>query len=418
MLTKSNPAFDPMTETPQQRESVHNETQTELARSEARFRAMFENSASGIGLMGLDRKIIDANPAMCAMLGRTREELIGQTPALATYPEDYANSSEQFAGLISGELDHYITERRYVHKNGTVFWAQVSMSMVRDPSGTPLYLVGLINNIDAQKQAQAKLAEQESEYRRTLEQRVDERTHELAEINARLLEEIEQRKRAEAALASKAADDAVAAERIRLARDLHDAVTQTLFASSLIAEVLPDLWMVDVVEAKKNTDELRQLTRGALAEMRTLLLELRPAALTQARLSDLIRQLCEALIGRARLPINLVVEGERSLPPEVQVAVYRIAQESLNNVFKYARATKVNVNLHLIPTGVHLDICDNGVGFEPSSQKPTSLGLRIMRERAEAIGAELSITSQPGAGVCVEVEWIEKPEMKLSVFKK
>jgi PAS domain S-box-containing protein len=379
---------------------------------------MFENSASGIGLMGLDRKIIDANPAMCAMLGRSREELIGQTPALATYPEDYVSSGEHFARLISGEMDHYIAERRYVHKNGTVFWAQVSMSMVRDSNGTPLYLVGLINNIDAQKQAQGQLAEQESRYRRTLEQRVDERTHELAETNARLLEEIEQRKRVEEALASKAAEDAVTAERTRLARDLHDAVTQTLFAASLIAEVLPDLWALDVDEAQKATDELRQLTRGALAEMRTLLLELRPAALTQTRLSDLIRQLCDALIGRARLPIRLVMEGERSLPPEVQVAFYRIAQESLNNVVKYARATRVNVSLYLTPIGAHLDICDNGVGFNLSAQKPTSLGLRIMRERAEAIGAELSIFSKPGAGVCLEVEWIEKPDMKLSVFKK
>ncbi len=413
-VNKSNPAFGHMIE----RESAHDEAQTELERSEARFKAMFENSAVGIGLMGLDRKIIDSNPAMCAMLGRSREELIGVTPAIATYPEDYVNSTEQFKQLISGEISHYTTERRYVHKSGAVFWAQISMSMVRDLNGTPLYLVGLIINIDAQKQAQAKLAEQESEYRRTLEQRVDERTHELAETNSRLLEEIEQRKRVEEALASKAADDAVAAERIRLARELHDAVTQTLFAASLIAEVLPDLWAADVPEAQKSTEELRQLTRGALAEMRTLLLELRPAALTQTRLSDLIRQLCEALIGRARLPITLMVEGQRNLPPEVQVAFYRIAQESLNNVFKYARATQVNVSLHLTPAGVHLDICDNGIGFDKSTQKPTSLGLRIMRERAEAIGAELSIASQPGSGVCVEVEWIEKPEMKLSVFKK
>ncbi|HLE89728.1 MAG TPA: histidine kinase, partial [Anaerolineales bacterium] len=137
------------------------------------------------------------------------------------------------------------------------------------------------------------------------------------------------------------------AERTRLARDLHDAVTQTLFSSSLIAEVLPDLWAMDIEEAKKSTEELRQLTRGALAEMRTLLLELRPASLTQTRLSDLLRQLCEAFIGRSRLPITLTIESERNLPPEVQIAFYRIAQESLNNVFKYARARQVNVSLLL-----------------------------------------------------------------------
>jgi signal transduction histidine kinase len=185
---------------------------------------------------------------------------------------------------------------------------------------------------------QERLAEQEAEYLLTLQQRVDERTHKLAEANQRLKEEMEQRMIIEEQLAKKAADEAVTAERTRLARDLHDAVTQTLFSSSLIAEVLPDLWEMDVDEAKNSTEELRQLTRGALAEMRTLLLELRPATLTQTRLSDLIRQLCEAFIGRSRLPIKLSIEGDCALPPETQIAIYRIAQE-MDNVFKYARHT-------------------------------------------------------------------------------
>jgi signal transduction histidine kinase len=219
------------------------------------------------------------------------------------------------------------------------------------------------------------------------------------------MDEIAQRQRAEQALATKAAEEAVIAERTRLARDLHDAVTQTLFSASLIAEVLPDLWRMDEAEALRSTEELRQLTRGALAEMRTLLLELRPAALTQARFGDLLKQLTEALIGRARLPIRLSVEGERSLPPEVQVAMYRIAQESLNNVFKYARATQVDVNLILSTAGAHLEISDNGVGFDTSLLKPTSLGMRIMRERAEAIQADFEVSSAPGDGTHVSVTW-------------
>ena len=150
--------------------------------------------------------------------------------------------------------------------------------------------------------------------------------------------------------------------------------------------------------------------------MRTLLLELRPATLTQTRLSDLIRQLCEAFIGRSRLPIKLSIEGDCKLPPEVQVACYRIAQESLNNVFKYARATQVDVNLFTSPCCVRFVVCDNGIGFDMSSMKPTSLGLRIMRERAEAIGAEFQISSNPGAGTCVELTWHENPNLKLRVL--
>jgi signal transduction histidine kinase len=173
---------------------------------------------------------------------------------------------------------------------------------------------------------------------------------------------------------------------------------------------------MDAAEARKSTEELRQLTRGALAEMRTLLLELRPATLTQTRLSDLIKQLCEAFIGRSRLPIRLNIEGECELPPEVQVAFYRIAQESLNNVFKYARATQVDVNLFLAPAHVHFETCDNGIGFDLSTSKPTSLGMRIMRERAQAIGAELQITSELGKGTCVALTWQENPKHKLRVL--
>ena len=249
-----------------------------------------------------------------------------------------------------------------------------------------------------------------------LEIQVSERTSELVETNHLLEKEIEQRAKIEKELAEKAAQEAVTADRTRLARDLHDAVTQTLFSASLIAEVLPDLWDMNVEEAKNSTEELRQLTRGALAEMRTLLLELRPATLTQARLSDLIKQLCEAFIGRSRLPITLNIEGDSSLPPDIQIAIYRIAQESLNNVFKYARATQVDVSLFITSSRVRFEVCDNGVGFDMSTSKPTSLGLRIMRERAESIGADFHITSTLGSGTCVEVTWHENPNLNLKVL--
>ena len=150
--------------------------------------------------------------------------------------------------------------------------------------------------------------------------------------------------------------------------------------------------------------------------MRTLLLELRPASLTQTHLSDLIRQLCEAFIGRSRLPIDMTIDGNCPIPPEVQVAFYRIAQESLNNAFKYARATCVNVNLYILPAYVHFETCDNGIGFDTTRVKPMTLGMRIMRERAEAIGADLQITSSPGSGTCVVITWQENPDLSLKVL--
>lgn len=204
---------------------------------------------------------------------------------------------------------------------------------------------------------------------------------------------------------ARAIEDAIIAERNRLARELHDAVTQTLFAASLIAEVLPDIWDMDETEARKSTEELRQLTRGALAEMRTLLFELRPAALNQARLCDLLRQLSEAVMGRKGLPICLDISGDCELPGDVKVEIYRIVQESLNNMVKYARATQVEIIVRLEAQQLHLEIKDNGIGFDPACVKSTSMGLRIMRERAEAIHAQLQVTSQPGFGTTTILDW-------------
>ena len=208
-----------------------------------------------------------------------------------------------------------------------------------------------------------------------------------------------------ARLRSQSAQLAVAAERNRIARDLHDSVTQTLFSASLIAEVLPRLWERDLEESKRRLDELRSLTRGALAEMRTLLLELRPATLIEVDLNELLRQLNEAAIGRARIPIPLIVDGAAPIPPDVKVAFYHIAQEALNNVTKHARATSAAVHLQRLPGRVILSVKDNGRGFEIKKVTPEHLGLTIMRERAGDVGATLAIRSALGAGSEVSVTW-------------
>ncbi len=211
-----------------------------------------------------------------------------------------------------------------------------------------------------------------------------------------------------ARLRAQAAQAAVAAERSRLARDLHDAVTQTLFSASLIAEVLPRLWDRDREEGLRRLADLRQLTRGALAEMRTLLLELRPTTLVEVDLRDLLRQLSEALVGRARIPVNLHVEGlPRSLPPDVQIVFYRVAQEALNNVFKHAEASAVDIDLTYTDDDICLTVTDDGRGFDPAHVAAERLGLNIMRERAESIGAVYVVESQLAGGTRVTLRWSE-----------
>ena len=198
---------------------------------------------------------------------------------------------------------------------------------------------------------------------------------------------------------------AVLEERQRLARNLHDAVNQSLFSAGLIAEVLPRLWDRDQAEARRSLEDLRRLTRGAMAEMRALLAELRPSTLTDSDLGDLLRQLGNALEGRTNLPVAVTVSGEFILPAKVQVAFYRVCQEALNNIAKHAKASRVEIDLKQDGSAVELRIHDDGKGFDTEQTFSGHYGLGMMRERAEAAGALLTVTSQPGHGTELTIRW-------------
>lgn len=219
-------------------------------------------------------------------------------------------------------------------------------------------------------------------------------------------EDVTEQKKAEMIILERTREQAITAERGRLARDLHDAVTQTLFSTTLTAEVLPKIWEKNPQEGQKKLAELRELTRGALAEMRTLLLELRPDALAEAKLEDLLVHLKNAFIARARVPIQLLIEGDCILPLDVKIVFYRIAQEALNNIAKHADPDHISVSLICQPTHIELMIKDDGQGFNPDQTLDMDhYGLRIMRERAEEVAADLEIKSQINQGTCILLKW-------------
>jgi PAS domain S-box-containing protein len=232
--------------------------------------------------------------------------------------------------------------------------------------------------------------------------------HTFTSDEQRMLESLAQRAALaieNARLHERAQQVATLEERQRLARELHDAVTQTLFAASLIAETLPSVWRLNHERGERSLADLRRLTWGALAEMRTLLLELRPAALSEAHLTDLVQQLGQATAARGDLEVSTTATGQARLPDHVHHAVYRLAQEALNNVVKHAQARRVEVELRVNPHSVHLSVLDDGCGFDVGTVRADHFGLRIMRERAEAIGATLNVDSRHGAGTRVTVTW-------------
>ncbi len=195
-------------------------------------------------------------------------------------------------------------------------------------------------------------------------------------------------------------------ERNRLARDLHDSVSQTLFSVGLTAEAASMLVDRDPAQAKVELKTLQGLARDALQEMRSLIFELRSAELEADGLVPTLRKHVEVLSRLRSAQVDLLVRGERRLALDVERELYRSAQEALNNAWKHSQASTITLELEMRRRRVTLAVSDDGVAFDLNDPKIHSkrLGLTSMRERVEAIGGSLQIESQPGAGTSVHVE--------------
>ncbi|MDQ3929221.1 MAG: GAF domain-containing sensor histidine kinase, partial [Chloroflexota bacterium] len=197
-------------------------------------------------------------------------------------------------------------------------------------------------------------------------------------------------------------------ERQRLARELHDSVTQELFSISLTSRSIQLLLEREGVRSPSITEkmvDLRQLTQGALAEMRALIFELRPGALEEEGLLQALRKHAAAVQGRELLQVK-VTAVEASIPrlkPNAEESLYRIAQEALHNVVKHAHARQVEIKLAVEEGDLVLQVCDDGRGFEVSQVPAGHMGLNTMGQRASALGGEYRVRSKPGEGTVVSV---------------
>lgn len=207
-----------------------------------------------------------------------------------------------------------------------------------------------------------------------------------------------------ARLHEQAQEAAVLQERQRLARDLHDSVSQSLFSASIIAETLPSLLERNPTRVITLLADLHTLIKGITAEMRILLWEMRPANMVTTSLDKLLAQLVEAARGRTKIDIELNVETFEQLPENIRIVFYRIAQEALNNIVKHSHATEANLHLYTEEQSVILRIHDNGRGFS-KEQISAGFGLDNMQERAEMVGATCVVESQPGQGAEITFTW-------------
>jgi signal transduction histidine kinase len=196
-------------------------------------------------------------------------------------------------------------------------------------------------------------------------------------------------------------------ERQRLARDLHDAVSQTLFAATTTAEALPILWERGSDKAITRLHDVILFNRAAMAEMRNLLIELRPDAIIKTQLGTLFRQLVDAARGRRHIQVEYLTEGDTipfEMNPDAQIVFYRVAQEAMNNALKHSEAKSIRLCFDAQPDRLLLRVQDDGKGFD-LSQDGAGMGMGTMRERAESIGAALRVESKIGRGTEIVLEW-------------
>lgn len=197
----------------------------------------------------------------------------------------------------------------------------------------------------------------------------------------------------------------VVQERNRLARELHDSVTQTLFSMKLAAESANVLIDNDTTAARAQLAHMQELARQASTEMRSLVFELRPPELEIEGLIPTLRKHIEVLRRVHSVDIELHHRGDQILNPVKEKEVFRIIQEALNNAVRHANAAEIVVEVVIEDDKLRVSVADDGVGFDPDAPRKTRrLGLLSMSERAQGLGVELSVSSRPGRGTVVALE--------------
>ena len=334
------------------------------------YHPLFDNSFLSVLLYEAKTlRIIESNKMACYMYGCTRDDLLAMTMVNICPAEDMPRIS--VALQAGGGTVDPASVWRHAKKDGTVLYVNI-VGHLFSWQGKRLCLA-LISDVTEKRRLEM------------------ERAHAYQEMEARLKDTI------------------LVQERNRLARDLHDAVSQTLWSAKLISERLPDTWEQDNARGRSQFTQLQNLIDSALSEMRTLLLELRPAALEEISLAAALRRLTDVIRTRTGLVVTFESDYEGKLPPDAQTALYRIAQEAMNNGVRHASCASIHISLMHVNGHIELAVRDDGCGFVVSKSKTGHYGLSIMRERAEAMQATLVVESQVGQGTWIRVRYSYEP---------
>jgi PAS domain S-box-containing protein len=390
-----------------------------LRERDERFRSYFELGLIGMAITSPTKGIIEVNDEICRSLGYERSELLQMTWAELTHPDDVAADVANFNRVMAGEIDGYVMDKRWIHKDGQVIDATISVKCLRRADGTVDYFIALSQDITTRKQAEAALQRAHNE----LERRVIERTEQLTAVNAELVKEITERERAEEALQDEIEERrgieeerlhllrrtvmAQEGERGRIAREMHDQFGQQLSALTLKLAMLKE-GCGEQTELCEQIEQLQAIAKQLDGDVDFLVWELRPTALDDlgllAALTNYVKGWSKHFIISAELHTS-GMEKDR-LTSEIETVLYRIMQEALTNIAKHAGAEHVDILLERRNDHISLIVEDDGVGFEaeqPFGAGDKGLGLIGMRERAALVGGTLEIESSMGNGATVVV---------------
>jgi two-component system, chemotaxis family, CheB/CheR fusion protein len=371
--------------------------------SEERLRLLVESVKDyAILILDSERRVTGWNTGAELIFGYAESEVIGQTGDILFTPEDREQGIPEKEAATARATGRAADERWHIRKDGTRFYASGVLASLSD-DGVQQGFAKIARDLTEQKRAEEELQRAHVE----LEQRVRERTIELLDLNQTLLEEVKERTAAEGRTRQLVRQIVTAQEdeRRNVARDLHDHLGQQLTGLRIKLENHKQS-CGNEASHRAEVEQIQAIAEQLDADVDFLAWELRPASLDEFGLPAALSNYVQEWSKHFDIPAEFHTTGleRQRLPPEVEINLYRIAQEALNNISKHAEAKGVDVLLERRDHHVALIVEDNGKGFEPDgAAKPDGkkIGLQNMRERAAYVGGMLEIESTPGEGTTI-----------------
>jgi PAS domain S-box-containing protein len=334
--------------------------------------AIFEHAPIGIALTDANARFIRANPRYQKLLGYTEGELQRLTGWDVTFAGDHDQNRGFREELWGGRRDGFTWEKRYVTKEGTIVWARNTVTLIRDADGAAQYAIALVEDIAERRRA--------DDAARVASEKLQALTHRLVDLQEN--------------------------ERRDIARELHDRVGQTLTAMRINMDLIRTrLGEHDDAVIRSRNDDSLQLIESAFKAVENVMYELRPPMIDEYGLIAPLQWYGKKFTDRTGIGVEVRGDEGWRCGPDVELALFRIAQEALNNVARHAQARHVVIELRETGPQVVFTIEDDGVGFdrEEDQAEKAGYGFITMRERAEAVRGTFEVRSEKGKGARITV---------------